>query len=119
MVGLGGIRPNTVAIGFYSDWMDRFTTTLLIWGEKSQNFYFLCLIFVLFFVRSEDDLSEYVDTIRDSMRHKFSMVVVRDHYEIFSNHKNTPIDIWWLADDGGMFSSSSTFLSGMIFLFDT
>eukprot|EP00002_Diphylleia_rotans_P005031 TRINITY_DN1400_c0_g1_i3.p1 TRINITY_DN1400_c0_g1~~TRINITY_DN1400_c0_g1_i3.p1 ORF type:complete len:895 (-),score=153.82 TRINITY_DN1400_c0_g1_i3:576-3260(-) len=73
--GLGGIRPNTVVMG----WKHHWTTA------------------------NQKEIDEYVGMIFDAFEFNFGVVAIRDHEELYDFRANREkrIDVWWLADDGG------------------
>uniref|UniRef100_A0AAX7UIN6 Solute carrier family 12 member 10, tandem duplicate 1 n=1 Tax=Astatotilapia calliptera TaxID=8154 RepID=A0AAX7UIN6_ASTCA len=86
--GLGKLKPNTLVIGFKSNWMESSPTTyhffhilLRIWSNLYDNTYLL-----LFAANdiSENSKSDQVKTV-------------------FKNAGGTKtIDVYWIADDGGL-----------------
>ncbi len=72
--GMGKLRPNTLILGYLQNWQSR----------------------------SDTVLEEYVGIIRAAFGSNLSVCVLRgvDNLKLM-NMKNSVIDVWWLADDGG------------------
>jgi len=74
--GLGAVRPNTAVLGYMEDW------------RKNDKQY----------------ATEYVNAIRDCFAFDMNTMIVRGHKQlsyVTPVHGET-IDVWWLAEDGGM-----------------
>jgi solute carrier family 12 sodium/potassium/chloride transporter 2 len=73
--GMGKLRPNTVVLGYLSNWQER----------------------------QEQDVEEYIDVIRASFGAGYAVTVMRGVDEIGKVPiRNGTIDVWWLIDDGGL-----------------
>eukprot|EP01134_Creolimax_fragrantissima_P001336 CFRG1336T1 len=84
LAGLGKMRPNTVVFGFKHDW-----------------------------IREMQEVPEYIGGIEDCLTSKMGVMIVRGSREDgtmdtsfgFFEDSHRPrgtVDVWWLADDGGL-----------------
>jgi len=81
LAGLGGLRPNTIVMGYQAPRLDNETDD-----------------------PPHVDAEEYVRTIRKSFNFMFNVVIAKGFktFDFSKKRNNGTIDIWWLSDDGGL-----------------
>ena len=94
--GLGKIKPNTVFLGFKTNWRESIVKEEQFEdGSKS--------------LEKTKTTKNYVNIIQNAFDHQFGVAILRTNFDkemkvlrILNEKREGTIDVWWLFDDGGL-----------------
>ena len=113
--GLGKMKPNTVFLGFKTNWKDGFTLNRM---ENAKDEIVEDLNKISFQNEINDDFEDtkttknYVNIIQDAFDQQLGVAIFRSNFDetdhekkalrILNEKREGTIDVWWLFDDGGL-----------------
>ena len=110
--GLGKMKPNTVFIGFKTNWRDRSDTIEDVNEDIRENGNDAVKTELANNFENSKTTKNYVNVIQDAFDQQLGVAIFRSNFDE-SDNENKPlpilnekregtIDVWWVFDDGGL-----------------
>ena len=110
--GLGKMKPNTVFIGFKTNWRDRSDTIEDVNEDIRENGNDSVKTELANNFENSKTTKNYVNVIQDAFDQQLGVAIFRSNFDE-SDNENKPlpilnekregtIDVWWVFDDGGL-----------------
>ena len=101
------MKPNTVFIGFKTNWRDRVTSNTIDIADKREDGNDAIQTKLVNDFEDSKTTKNYVNVIQDAFDQQLGVAIFRSDKENkplrdFNEKREGTIDVWWVFDDGGL-----------------